>query len=165
MGILDKIFSGGASTIVNSVGEVLDKVVTTKEEKMALENEMRKAEMQYQIDLKRLSLEEIKAGYQDIASAREREAEIQTDPDATRLGKNVSSYLALGTTLLTLILFYTVIFRYKEIAVEGSNEILLYILGVMSAVVTQVFSYYFGSSRGSTSKSALISHLQNQQNK
>ncbi len=165
MGILDKIFSGGASTIVSSVGEVLDKVVTTKEEKMALENEMRKAEMQYQIDLKRLSLEEIKAGYQDIASARDREAEIQTDPDATRLGKNVSSYLALGTTLLTLVLFYTVIFRYKEIAVEGSNEILLYILGVMSAVVTQVFSYYFGSSRGSTSKNALISHLQSRQNK
>lgn len=164
MGFFDKLFSGGASTIVNSVGNVLDKVVTTKEEKMALENEIRKAEMQYQIDLKRLSLDEIKAGYQDIASARERETAIQTDADATKLGKNISSYLAIGTTLLTFTLFYVVIFKNKELTEYGSKEIVLYILGVMSAVVTQIFSYYFGSSQGSASKNVLINQLQKQKN-
>lgn len=164
MGIFDKLFSGGASTIVNSVGNVLDKVVTTKEEKMALENEIRKAEMQYQIDLKRLSLDEVKAGYQDIASARERETAIQTDADATKLGKNISSYLAIGTTLLTFTLFYVVIFKNKELTEYGSKEIVLYILGVMSAVVTQIFSYYFGSSQGSASKNVLINQLQKQKN-
>jgi hypothetical protein len=40
------------------------------------------------------------------------------------------------------------------------KEIILYILGVLSAVLTQVYSYYFGSSRGSARKDETISKLQ-----
>ena len=49
MGFLQSIFSSGASNIVSAVGGVVDNIVTTKEEKMQLENEIKKAEMQYQI--------------------------------------------------------------------------------------------------------------------
>ena len=34
MGVLNKLFSGGASKLVESVGGVLDSVITTAEEKL-----------------------------------------------------------------------------------------------------------------------------------
>jgi flagellar basal body-associated protein FliL len=34
-----------------------------------------------------------------------------------------------------------------------AKDILIYILGVLSAAVTQILSYYFGSSQGSKDKS------------
>ena len=58
MGFLQSIFSSGASNIVSAVGGVVDNIVTTKEEKMQLENEIKKAEMQYQIEMRKLNLEE-----------------------------------------------------------------------------------------------------------
>ena len=34
MGVLDKIFGGGASKLIDSVGGVLDNLTTTKDEKL-----------------------------------------------------------------------------------------------------------------------------------
>lgn len=163
MGFLKNLFSGGAGQLVKSVGNVLDKVVTTKEEKMALENEIKKAEMQYQIDMRKLSIEERQIVLADTDSARKRESTIQTSQYGTKLGKNVSSYLALGTTLLAFSMFYVVIFKNHELETSGSKEIVLYILGVLSAIVTQIFSYYFGSSQGSAVKSDMMQKMQYQQ--
>ena len=110
MSFITDLFSGGAGSIVDSVGKVLDNVITTKEEKMQLENELRKSEIQFQIDFKKLTNEEQKMFLDDISSARQRETQIQTSENATKLGKNVASFLALGTVALTLILFASLIF-------------------------------------------------------
>jgi len=155
MGFLQNLFSGGASTLVDSVGKVLDNVTTTKEERMQLENEIRKSEMQFQLDLKKLSNEEQQMILGDINSARIREAQVQTSENATKLSKNVSPYLALGTTFITLTLFFILIFKPTTVP-ESSKEIILYILGVLSAILTQIYSYYFGSSAGSAAKSRTI---------
>lgn len=39
------------------------------------------------------------------------------------------------------------------------KEIMLYILGVLSAIATQIYAYYFGSSRGSARKDETIASL------
>jgi hypothetical protein len=106
MGFLQNLFSGGAGTLVDSVGKVLDNVVTTREEKMQLDNELRKSEQQFQLDMKKLSNEERQMILNDVSSARQREMAVQTSEQATRLAKNISPYLALGTTFLTLSLFF-----------------------------------------------------------
>ena len=155
MSFITDLFSGGANTLVGSVGKVLDNVITTKEEKMQLENEIRKSEMQFQLDLKKLSNEEQQMILGDINSARVREAQVQTSENATKLSKNVSPYLALGTTFITLTLFFILIFRPTTVP-ESSKEIILYILGVLSAILTQIYSYYFGSSAGSADKARTI---------
>ena len=166
MSFITDLFSGGASTLVNSVGNVLDKVVTTKEEKMQLENELVKSEQQFQVDMQKLSNEEQQMVYQDIDSARKREAEVQTSQNSTKLDKNVSPILALGATLITFVLFYLVIFQNKTFD-PGIKDIVVYILGVLSALLTQIFSFYFGSSKGSTEKNNIIQtmHTQSTQNK
>lgn len=159
MGFLQNLFSGGAGNLVDSVGKVLDNVVTTKEEKMQLDNELRKSEQQFQLDMKKLSNEERQMILSDISSARQREMTVQTSEHATKLAKNISPYLALGTTFITLSLFFILIFRPGTVP-EASKEIILYILGVLSAILTQIYSYYFGSSAGSAEKSKTLAGMQ-----
>jgi hypothetical protein len=55
----------------------------------------------------------------------------------------------LGVTGLSFVLFAVLIF--VEVKPEA-KDILIYILGVLSAAVTQILSYYFGSSIGSKDK-------------
>jgi hypothetical protein len=158
MGFIQNLFSGGAGSFVDSVGKVLDNVVTTKEEKLQLDNEIKKSEMQFQLDMQKLSNEEQALIMGDINSARQREVQVQNSEYATQLAKNVAPYLALGTTIITLALFYVLIFTPTVIKGD-SKDVILYILGVLSAILTQIYSYYFGSSAGSAAKSHTLAKL------
>lgn len=157
MGFLQSIFSSGASNIVSAVGGVVDNIVTTKEEKMQLENEIKKAEMQYQKEMRKLNLEETGQVFADVKDARAMASTVQTSANSSKLSKNVGPILALGTTLLTFALFFTLIFGFCEKG--NTKEIVLYILGVLSAIVTQIFSFYFGSSQSSKDKNQTIQNL------
>ena len=42
---------------------------------------------------------------------------------------------------------------------QAQKEIILYILGVLSAAVTQILGYYFGSSQGSAAKDKSIANI------
>jgi ABC-type uncharacterized transport system permease subunit len=163
MGFLKDLFSGGASTLVDSVGKVLDNVVTTKEEKMQLDNEIRKSEMQFQLDLKKLSLEEQQMIMGDMSNARQREVQMLNAPNITKLNRNLMPIMALGTIMLVLSLFFVLVFMPNLVS-PGSKDIIMYILGVLSAVLTQIYSYYFGSSAGSADKSKTLASMQTKQN-
>jgi hypothetical protein len=156
MSFITNLFSGGAGKLVDAIGGVIDNVTTSKEEKMQLENELKKAEMNYALELERLSVAEKKTHLEDIASARQREAKVQTSQYATRLSKNVSPYLALGTVILTFLLFYVLIFKDNIVTDTHKKDILMYVLGVLSAILTQVYSFYFGSSQGSQVKNEIM---------
>jgi hypothetical protein len=90
-----------------------------------------------------------KALLQDKSDARRREVDIASSADAPILNKIVTPALALGVTGLSFVLFAVLIF--VEVKPEA-KDILIYILGVLSAAVTQILSYYFGSSMGSKDK-------------
>ncbi|MBV5313780.1 MAG: hypothetical protein JZU47_10820 [Prolixibacteraceae bacterium] len=158
MSFLTDLFSGGANTLIDSVGKVLDNVITTKEEKLQLDNEILKADMQYQLDMKKLTNEEQAMVIGDIASARNREIQIASAPNSSWWTKNTQHVLAVGTITLILIFFYILVFMPDSIS-ERSREIVLYILGIMSAILTQIYSYYFGSSAGSAAKDQTIKSL------
>lgn len=159
MGFLQNLFSGGASTLVASVGKVLDNVVTTKEEKMQLDIEMRKSEMQFQLDMKKLSNEEQQMILGDISNARQREVQMMSSEHATKMNRNLMPFMALGTIIIVLALFYVLIFSPAVIKGD-SKEIVMYILGVLSAVLSQIYGYYFGSSAGSAEKSRTLAGMQ-----
>lgn len=116
------------------------------------------AQMEHEEELLRLRLEEDKLGLaelelrlKDTDSARDREAVIATSKDAPLLNKIVTPLLALGLLSVTFILFGIVLFDQTPVD-PSRKDILIYILGVLSAVATQVVSYYFGSSAGSKAK-------------
>jgi hypothetical protein len=108
--------------------------------------------MRLKLEENKLDLEELSMRLKDVGSAREREVQIATSKDAPLLNKIVTPLLALSLLVLTFILFGVVMF--DNTPVESSRkDILIYILGVLSAISTQIVSYYFGSSQGSKEKS------------
>jgi hypothetical protein len=159
MGFIQNLFSGGASQVIDSVGNVLDKVVTTKSEKLQLELELKKADHQFEIDVKNLDLEDKKAILGDIDSARKRDSDVQASANASTLAKNVSPVLALGGVFLTFSLFALLMFGTWNPEDTNKKEIVLYVFGVLSGILTQVFSYYFGSSLGSKAKTDIIQNM------
>jgi len=158
MSFITDLFSGGAGALVDSVGKVLDNVITTKEEKQQLDNEMLKSEMQYQLEMKKLNNEEKQLILGDMSNARSREVQMMNSENNTKLNKNLMPFMALGTILIVLALFYVLIFSPSVVKSE-SKDVIMYILGVLSAVLTQIYSYYFGSSAGSQAKDRTISSL------
>jgi len=94
-------------------------------------------------------LKEIEAQFKDIDSARNRETQIATSEAAPLINKIITPVLALSITGLSFVLFGVIIFM--EVTPQA-KDILIYVLGVLSALVTQVASYYFGSSMGSKDK-------------
>lgn len=87
------------------------------------------------------------------ANARQREIELATNANVPPIVKIVTPVLALGVVGLSFILFAILIFVEVK---QEAKDILIYILGVLSAAVTQILSYYFGSSLGSKEKDTKI---------
>ena len=103
------------------------------------------------IDVKKLEME-----MKDRQDARNREIQLATNESVPFINKIVTPVLALGVVALSFILFAVLIF--VNVTPEA-KDILIYILGVLSAAVTQILSYYFGSSQGSKDKSNEIKAL------
>lgn len=96
-----------------------------------------------------------KAYLSDVASARSRESSVATSEHAPYLNKIIVPLLAIGVLGLTFGLFAFVLFDKGDID-PTRKDILIYVLGVLSAIATQIISYYFGSSKGSTDKNDAI---------
>ena len=53
MSILGKVFSGGAADLINSVGDVVDNLHTSKEEKLAAQHKIKKLVSNYEVEMER----------------------------------------------------------------------------------------------------------------
>ena len=53
MGILNKLLSGGASKLVDSVGSVLDNVITTDEEKLEAKRKLKELILSHEAQMER----------------------------------------------------------------------------------------------------------------
>jgi len=145
---LTKIFSGGAGQVVESVANVVDKFVQTKEEKDAANLELQKVINSHLEVMEQEATKQMEVHQKEMDSARNREIQIAVADKAPLINKIVTPILALSVIALTFILFY--ILMFKQVGAE--KDIIIYVLGVLSAVCTQVISYYFGSSQGSAQK-------------
>jgi ABC-type siderophore export system fused ATPase/permease subunit len=152
---LNKIFSGGAGQVVESVANVVDKFVQTKEEKDAANLELQKVLNSHLEVMEQEATKQLEVYQKEMDSARNREIQIATADKAPLLNKIVTPVLALIVVLLTFILFYVLMFKQ----VGNEKDIIIYVLGVLSAVCTQIVSYYFGSSQGSAQKQTQIDKL------
>jgi hypothetical protein len=111
--------------------------------------------LKLKIEENKLDLEELGMRLKDTDSARNREIAITTSKDAPLLNKIVTPLLALSLLFITFILFGVVMFDNSPVE-SSRKDILIYILGVLSAISTQIVSYYFGSSQGSKDKSEAL---------
>lgn len=156
-----KLFSEGASNLVEAVGEAIDKNVTSDEERKELDNEKQKAAFLHDVEMSKLSLEDRKAVLGDTASARDHQSVVQTSEHASWLSKNVHPILGLGILGLTFSMYFWILRDNASIMSKdnGMKEIVIYILGALTTVSTQVAAYYFGSSQGSKDKQAVLQQI------
>jgi len=158
---LTNLFSTGASSLVNAIGDAIDKTTTSDEERKELANELEKAKLEYEVEMKTLGLQEEKIYLDDTANARENQSRIQESPEAGFLAKNIHPILALIIIALTFFLYYWLIMGVSS--KEGVNpemkDIIIYILGALTTISTQVVAYFFGSSKGSKEKQDIITSL------
>ena len=155
--IFQKIFSGGAGEIVDKVAGAVDRFVQTKEEKDAVNLEIRKVVSEELKLMEQEHTKQLEVYQKEMDSARNREIQIATAEKAPLINKIVTPLLALGVILLTFILFYVLMFKQ----VGNEKDIIIYVLGVLSAISTQIVSYYFGSSQGSAQKQKQLDKLIN----
>ena len=109
-------------------------------------------------ELQRLQLEETRAFLADLDSARQREVEVakatgQKDKDLYRM-----AYLVLGIFFaITLFLLVVIATGKNELIEELKNHPLaMIIIGALISGFTQVLSYFFGSSKGSSDKNKIM---------
>jgi len=139
----------GLDSILNIGGKLIDKLIPDPE-----------AAAKAQLELTKLAqegeLEKLANEVKDRSDARNRELQIATSEAAPLLNKVVTPVLALGSVILSFALFAVLIFIDVQ---PEAKDILIYILGVLSAAITQILSYYFGSSVGSKDKDEQLKGL------
>lgn len=167
--IVQPLLSNGLNLVANAVMAKGKKVV---EEKLGVELKpdmspedimaLKTAEMEHEEELLRLRIEEnkldlaeLEARLKDTDSARDREVAIATSDKAPLLNKIVTPVLALSILLLTFVLFGVVMFDNSPVEATR-KDILIYVLGVLSAIASQIVSYYFGSSQSSKDKTEAL---------
>lgn len=122
MSILSKIFSSGATDLVDSVGNVVDKLHTSAEEKEIAKREMVKL------------IEEYEAKMQ-VEVTKRWQADMNSD---SWIAKSIRP-ITLATLLVALITFTLVDFSYIELDIKDSWIDLWQMLSITA------FGAYFGS--------------------
>lgn len=157
-GFLKNLIGGKGSEIIESVGEVADKFITTKHEKDQFNAEVQEKLNAHIATMESEATKQFDIQMKDMASSRDREIQIATSDKAPRLNKLITPILALVVIALVFLLFYLIMFK-PNIGVE--KDILVFVLGALISQSGQVLSYYFGSSRGSMDKQAQIDKMIN----
>jgi hypothetical protein len=159
----------GKEFIQEKTGVDLDQAALSTEDQAKLRQFQAEHEeelLRLQLEDNKLGLEETKAFLADVADARKIQSEIQMSANAPWYAKAIQPTLAAFTLLATILLFGMFVYWSGDITevVDGKptlvkrindtqKDIIIYILGVLSAAVTQILGYYFGSSQGSATKS------------
>jgi hypothetical protein len=147
-------------SILNIGGKIIDRLFPDPLQAEAAKIKL--LEMQQNGELAKMAndTEVTKAYLADLGSARSRESIVAASENAPYLNKVIVPVLALGVLLATFGLFAFVLFDSNTVD-PTRKDILIYVLGVLSAIATQIVSYYFGSSKGSNDKNIAIDKMMN----
>jgi len=131
--------------IILKTGEVIDKLTTSKEEKLQLELELRKAELEFD---SKIFEQEVK----DRDSARQMQIEALKQDD--RFIKRFSAYLTIFSLLFSFI--YITLITFVSLS-PASQRIADTVLGlIIGLIIGSIYNYWFGSSYGSLRKTDLL---------
>jgi hypothetical protein len=110
---------------------------------------LKEAEQEFKLQLKQLDIDLEKVHQADRASARQRQMQLKDK------APSILAAFIMAVFLTVLVLQFLVVF--KQIPIEpASLRVLDASLGILSAAVISVVSYYFGSSAGSKRKTELM---------
>lgn len=117
MGVLNKIFSGGANKLVESVGGILDNVITTKDEKLEAKRKLKELILSHEVEMEK-----------NITSRWE--SDMKSD---SWLSKNVRPMMLIFVMVCTMILIFIdagfIAFEVEEKWTDLLTMVLITIVG------------------------------------
>lgn len=147
--IIGKVTSTGAANIVESVGNVADKFITTGQEKEEFKAEVAKEINRHIEAMASAQNSELETLMKDMDSARDMNSRIQESDKASWLSKNIA-YIIDCVFVVAFILMLVMIFNK---AVPESNKELFYTgFGLLGANVSTILNFHRGTSIGSERK-------------
>lgn len=161
-GFLANLIGGKASDIIDSVGSVADKFITTGEERAQFDQAVT-AEVNRHVEaMQAEATKELEVYTKDMADARNMNTKIQESDKASWLSKNIAYILDLFVGLLwgtiTVILFLKV---FKVAANNVDMVSLMALHGTVTAVFMISMNFHRGSSIGSERKQRQIERMTN----
>ncbi len=135
IGFVKTLFGGGK--LLDSAKDLIDEVVTSKEEKLQLAIKMEEM-------LKKHEQEIIRAEIEDRSSARNREIEV-VKTGSKNWTQNILAYV--GVTGFFAIIGYLLSKGLGNMTAEESF-IIGNLTGMAGAIAKDIYGYYFGSSKG-----------------
>lgn len=144
--------------ILDIGSKLIDRFLPDPEQKAKAQYELLKMEKDGELAKMANDTELAKIYAADLDSARKRESEIAVSDKAPLINKIITPVLAASVLAMTFTLFAFVLFDDGTID-STRKDILIYVLGVLSTIATQIVSYYFGSSQGSAAKNSAIDKM------
>lgn len=144
--ILQNLFAGGAEKLVKVTGDVLDNLITNKEEREAAKLELIKEQNRHFESLQASADKEMELIFADKTNARTRETEFVKATGHIDWMHTIVGLLVMFTFIVTTYLLFT-----YELP-QSSEHITINLVGILEGAVITVVSYYFGSSAGSRIK-------------
>ena len=132
MSIFTKIFTGSADKIISSVGNVLDEVITTQEEKDAAK-----------LAIQKVLLEAEKDAFAKEVEDRKSARDMYTD-DA-RIQKVLASLFTVAYFGITFVMFSYFVTKSIDLG-EFEISFISTIFGAMSSKVNTIIDFFFGGS-------------------
>ena len=139
MSIFTKIFTGSADKIINSVGNVLDEVITTQEEKDAAKLAIQKVLLEAEKDAFAKEVE-------DRKSARD------MYKDDAMIQKVLATLFTVAYFGITFVMFSYFVTKSIDLG-EFEISFISTIFGAMSSKVNTIIDFFFG---GSSKKSESV---------
>jgi hypothetical protein len=156
---LTKLFSTGGKAIVDSVGNILDEVITNKEEKAQKLLEIEKEVNRHIETLGIQANDELELQLKDVADSRANNTQIQNSDKASWLAKNISYCIDIFVAMIWGCMTAYIVGKWLNIIKSEATVDMTGVHGVYAAVCgmfTQVLSYHRGSSKGSEDKQKTI---------
>lgn len=125
MGLLGNILGSGAGTLIQSVGNVVDKFVTTDAEKAAAKKQLQEVIFNHELGLE-----------QEIT--KRQQADMASD---SWLSKNVRPMALIFLTVMTMLLAFLTIFFLPA----DKSMLLKPWLEMLTTLLSLVYTFYFGS--------------------
>jgi predicted Zn-dependent protease len=153
--LINKLFKTSVVPVIESVGKIIDNVITTTEEKDRLKLEISREIHEYDIHVKQASLDTVHAYFGDVANARNMQntALQQCDLFSKRFIYYLAAFWSMSAVFYIFIITY-----YKPDNERIADTVLGFLLGT---IVATIINFFFGSSKGSSDKQALLEVLTN----
>lgn len=166
---LKGIISGKGPELVKAVGDGLDSLFTSKEEKAILDNKRVEIDnlltekiMTHEENMENLVIKKTEIYLADTQDARANNTKIQESDKASWLAKNVGYMLDLFLGLIWgTVTIFIIAKAFKVIHNDADMTAVLSIYGTITAVFMISLQFHRGTSKGSEDKSKELKEMRN----